>query len=63
MAIEVPHQPLKSRSATGRVAAAPSLHCYTSTISGENGVFGAVGRVQAGGGYLGQGGDCCSIEV
>ena len=59
MATEVPHQPLKSRSATGRgrlVAAAPSLHCYTSTISGENGVFGAVGRVQAGGGYLGQGG-------
>ncbi len=30
--------------------------CYTSTISGENGVFGAVGRVQAEGGYLGQGG-------
>ncbi len=26
------------------------------SISGENGVFGAVGRIQAGGGYLGQGG-------
>ena len=38
---------------------------YTSTISEENGVFGAVGRVQAGGGDMGQGGrcDCCSIEV
>ena len=38
---------------------------YTSTVLGENGVFGAMGRVQAGGGDMGQGGrgDCCSIEV
>ena len=38
---------------------------YTLTISEENGVIGAVGRVQAGGGDMGQGGrcDCCSIEV
>ncbi len=45
------------RGGRGRlVAAALSLHCYTTTISGENGVFGAVGRVQARAGYLGQGG-------
>ena len=32
---------------------------------GENGVFAAMGRVQAGGGDMGQGGrgDCCNIEV
>ena len=28
---------------------------YTSTVLGENGVFGAMGRVQAGGGNMGQG--------
>ena len=38
---------------------------YTSTVLGENGVIGAMGRVQAGGGDMGQGGrgDCCGIEV
>ena len=29
---------------------------YTSTVLRENGVFGAMGRVQAGGGDMGQGG-------
>ena len=38
---------------------------YTLTVLRENGVFAAMGRIQAGGGDMGQGGrgDCCSIEV
>ena len=42
-----------------------TMYNYTSTFLGENGVIGAMGRVQAGGGDMDQGrrGDCCSIEV
>ena len=46
------------------VAAAPPIISVQCIYRGENGVFGAVGRVQAGGGDMGHGGrgDCCSMR-